>query len=419
MKMGNKQKFFPLNEEDFLDNSLSSTIPLSSNSTEKDEFIPNIPKNSFSNLQNTLDSNSENSVRLCLIGIGGAGCNILYNLYQTLSGIFNHCEFLAVNTDATSLQKFKNTNVTTLQLGPTGLGAGSNPAVARKYAEENQEIDDLIKGYNIFIICTGFGGGTGTGATEEFVKRIKKQGNVLVFVIATTPFLFEGAKRTLITRQAIKELMPHADLIIPLANQAIYKVSATGTQMLTAFKKMDDMCALVIGALVNSITNDGIINADYSDLAKIVNNENKSCLGSLGIGYGVGPEGAIKAVTEALNPPLLDTNFVETSKECNGVLLCISGSDLKLTDFDSIMTCVSEKYGDTQLISGVGPFKLAPFEEEILTRENYKEPFTDVIRVLVLIAGLTYKEKPSQNPKESSKFNIFDYISGNSNSKSN
>ncbi|MCF7793774.1 MAG: cell division protein FtsZ [Candidatus Cloacimonetes bacterium] len=281
-----------------------------------------------------------------IIGVGGAGSNAIDTMIEyDLQGV----EFIAANTNIQDLKsskaKFK------LQLGKEvtkGLGAGANPDVGRKAAEESREdIKRVIKDADLLFIAAGMGGGTGTGATPIIAQMAREMG-ILTIGIVNRPFIHEGKKRTVNAEKGIQKLHEHVDTLIVVPNEKMKEILPNMT-VLEAFKKADSILYEAAKAIADIIHFSGHISVDYADVKTVMSNRGKALMGA---GVGDGDNRAVDATQEALNNPLLSDISIEHAK---GVLINITaGDDFKIDELGMIVSEVVKRTGDEgDMINGL------------------------------------------------------------------
>ncbi|MFH1402058.1 MAG: cell division protein FtsZ [Patescibacteria group bacterium] len=265
-----------------------------------------------------INTDVEAFARIKIIGVGGAGKNATnYMIKSKVQGV----EFIAINTDAQdlhhSLAKRK------IHIGKNltnGLGAGMNPDLGKRAAEETtEEIQDILKGANMIFITAGFGGGTGTGAAPVIAKTAKDLG-ILTVAVVTKPFMFEGAKRNAIAEEGLEILKESVDAIIIIPNDRILSVAPEGTTMDDAFAMSDKILKEAVEGISDLITIPGKINVDFADILTIMGNAGSALMG---IGKATGEKRAEEAALQAINSPLLDISIAGAK----GVLLSVAGGD--------------------------------------------------------------------------------------------
>lgn len=263
-----------------------------------------------------LDVDIQQFAQIKVIGVGGGGSNAVNRMIESgLQGV----EFIAVNTDAQALQLSKAE--VKVQIGSKltrGLGAGANPEIGFKAAEESKdELLNVLKGADMVFVTAGMGGGTGTGAAPVVAEVSKELGAVTVGVV-TKPFTFEGKKRTKQAVSGIKNLKEKVDTLITIPNDRLLQVADKNTTINDAFRIADDVLRQGVQGISDLIAVPGLINLDFADVKTIMYNTGSALMG---IGTASGENRAITAARNAISSPLLETS-IEGAK---GVLLSITG----------------------------------------------------------------------------------------------
>lgn len=251
-----------------------------------------------------------------VVGVGGAGCNAVNRMIDAgLKGV----EFIAVNTDAQALL-MSDADIK-LDIGrelTRGLGAGSDPEVGAKAAEEHRdEITDVLQGSDMVFITAGEGGGTGTGAAPV-VAEIAKEIGALTIGVVTRPFQFEGRRRSVQADQGIATLKEKVDTQIVIPNDRLLNVANESTTMIDAFKIADDVLLQGVQGITTLITTPGLINTDFADVRMVMRNAGSALMG---IGRAQGDSRAQNAAKQAISSPLLEASI----EGARGLLLNISG----------------------------------------------------------------------------------------------
>jgi cell division protein FtsZ len=280
-----------------------------------------------------------------VVGIGGGGVNAINRMIEVgLKGV----EFIAINTDAQALL-MSDADVK-LDVGrelTRGLGAGADPDVGRKAAEDHaEEIEEVIKGADMVFVTAGEGGGTGTGGAPV-VARIARGLGALTIGVVTRPFTFEGRRRAGQAEEGIAQLRAEVDTLIVIPNDRLLSISAPGATVLDAFRSADQVLLSGVQGITDLITTPGLINLDFADV-KSVMSEAGSAL--MGIGSARGDDRAVAAAEMAISSPLLEASI----DGAHGVLLSISGgSDLGLFEINEAAQLVSEAaHQDANIIFG-------------------------------------------------------------------
>lgn len=308
-----------------------------------------------------------------VIGVGGGGVNAINRMIEVgLKGV----EFIAINTDAQALL-MSDADVK-LDVGrelTRGLGAGANPAVGRKAAEDHrEEIEEVLKGADMVFVTAGEGGGTGTGGAPV-VANIARSLGALTIGVVTRPFTFEGRRRANQAEDGIAELREEVDTLIVIPNDRLLSISDRQVSVLDAFKSADQVLLSGVQGITDLITTPGLINLDFADV-KSVMSEAGSAL--MGIGSARGDDRAVAAAEMAISSPLLEASI----DGARGVLLSISGgSDLGLFEINEAAQLVSEA---------------AHPEANIIFGAVIDDALGDEVRVTVIAAGFDGGQPPSK-----------------------
>jgi cell division protein FtsZ len=299
-----------------------------------------------------------------VVGVGGGGVNALNRMIQSgLRGV----EFVAVNTDAQALL-MSDADVK-LDIGrdiTRGLGAGADPEVGRRAAEEHEsEIESALKGADMVFVTAGEGGGTGTGAAPV-VARIAKRLGALTVGVVTRPFNFEGKRRAVQAEEGIKILREEVDTLIVVPNQRLLEMSNKKISALEAFITADDVLRAGVQGISDLIVIPGLINLDFNDVKSVMQGAGSALMG---IGTAKGEDRAVRAAEIAVSSPLLEA----TIEGAHGVLLLVQGaSDLGLHEIDDAARLVQE---------AVHP------EANIIFGATIEDTLGDEVRITVIAAG--------------------------------
>ncbi|GAB6273165.1 MAG: cell division protein FtsZ [Peptococcaceae bacterium] len=303
-----------------------------------------------------------------VIGVGGGGNNAVNRMI--ISGL-KGVEFIAVNTDAQALQLTQTLNK--VQIGAKltkGLGAGGNPEIGQKAAEESKEdLNQALKGSDMVFVTAGMGGGTGTGAAPVIAEVAKELG-VLTVGVVTKPFTFEGHKRMNQAETGIQNLKEKVDTLITIPNDRLLQVIDKHTSIVEAFRIADDVLRQGVQGISDLIAVPGLINLDFADVKTIMKDTGSALMG---IGVAKGENRAAEAAKVAISSPLLETS-VEGAK---GVLLNITGGT-SLTLF--------EVNGAAEII-----FQAADPEANIIFGAVIEENMEEEVRVTVIATGFDQK----------------------------
>jgi len=276
----------------------------------------------------------ESAARIRVIGIGGSGKNAVNHMVNSkVKGV----DFVVVNTDAQDLQQ--SAAKTKIHIGKNltrGLGAGMNPAIGRRAAEETQsEIQDTLRGSDMVFIAGGMGGGTGTGAAP-IVAKIAKESGALTVAVVTKPFSFEGQQRMRLAEQGLEELRKEVDALIVIPNDRLLAVVDRDTTVRSAFAMCDEVLRQAVEGVSDLITTPGSINLDFADIKAVMEDAGSALMG---VGVASGEKRAEEAARAAINSPLLDISITGAK----GVLLSIAGGeDLGLLEVQAAAQIVTE-----------------------------------------------------------------------------
>lgn len=276
----------------------------------------------------------ETFARIKVVGIGGSGCNVLNRMIDAgVRGV----EFIAVNTDAQSLHHSKAKKKVHIGKNITrGLGAGADPEVGLKAAEEDSElIKEAIKGADMVFITCGKGGGTGTKASSV-IASIAKEVGALTVAVVTRPFSFEGERRKRVAEEGLELLHDKVDTMITIPNDRLLQIIDRKTSLLEAFGIVDDVLRQGIQSISDLITVHGLINVDFADVKTIMANAGSALMG---IGRGSGDNRAIDAAKQAINSPLLELSI----NGAKGVLFNVTGGqDLGMFEIDEAAKVITQ-----------------------------------------------------------------------------
>ncbi len=269
-----------------------------------------------------------------VVGVGGGGSNAISRMMngERPRGV----EFIAINTDAQDLDYA--TAQKKLYIGKAltrGLGAGMNPEIGKQAAEENRsEIGEALEGADIVFITAGMGGGTGTGAAPVIAEIAKEKG-ILTLAVVTKPFGFEGAQRMAIAQDGVNRLKEKVDALVVIPNDRIFTLIEKDTPIMKAFAFIDEILKQAVRAIAELINMPGIINVDFADIRTVLKDSGTTLIG---IGVASGQDRGMKAVSSAVNSPLLEVSL----EGAKGVLFSIAGSrDLLMTEVQDIAKVIS------------------------------------------------------------------------------
>lgn len=318
-----------------------------------------------------MENHSEEAV-IKVIGVGGGGGNAVeYMVASNIEGV----EFIAANTDA---QALRNSSAhMTLQLGAgvtKGLGAGANPDVGRRSAEEDREtIKKTLQGADMIFIAAGMGGGTGTGAAP-IVAEVAREMGILTVAVVTKPFPFEGKKRSAYADEGIAELAKHVDSLITIPNDKLLKVLGKGTSLLDAFKAANNVLLGAVQGIAELITRPGLINVDFADVRTVMSEMGTAMMGT---GRASGPDRAEEAAEQAISSPLLEDIDLSGAK---GILVNITaGLDISIEEFETVGNAVKA---------------FASENATVVVGAVIDPDMSDELRVTVVATGIGAERKP-------------------------
>ena len=315
-------------------------------------------------------NDTEDTAKIIVVGVGGAGNNAVNRMIdENISGV----QFIGVNTDKQALARCKAPK--TLQIGEKltkGLGAGAQPEIGQKAAEETaEEIAANVKGADMVFVTCGMGGGTGTGAAPVVAKIAKEQG-ILTVGVVTKPFKFEAKTRMVNAESGIERLKENVDTLIVIPNDKLLEIVDRRTTMPDALKKADEVLQQSVQGITDLINLPALINLDFADVQTVMRDKG---MAHIGIGSAKGDEKAIEAVKLAVASPLLETTITGASH----VIINISG-DISLMDANDAASYVQDLAGDNA---------------NIIFGAKYDETMTDEATITVIATGL--ETKPTGN----------------------
>ena len=315
------------------------------------------------------DIEMEHFANIKVVGVGGGGSNAINRMIGAgLKGV----DFIAVNTDAQAL--FLTKASTKIQIGQDltkGLGAGADPDIGRRAAEESQDqVREALKGADMVFITAGMGGGTGTGSAPIIAEIAREQGALTVGVV-TKPFPFELRKRQSQAEEGIKQLKEKVDTLIVIPNERLLQIADKRTSILEAFEMVDDVLRQGVQGISDLITVPGIINLDFADV-KTIMSETGSAL--MGVGVSSEDSRAVEAAKSATTSPLLET----TIDGARGVLINITGGEsLGLYEINEAADIVSGQAAE---------------DAHIIFGAVIDDTMGDEVRVTVIATGFDHKD---------------------------
>ena len=319
------------------------------------------------------ETSPQNAV-IKVVGIGGGGGNAVEHM---MAGSIEGVEFICANTDA---QALKNSSANTIiQLGEEmtrGLGAGANPEVGRRSAEEDRErIKEVLSGADMVFLTAGMGGGTGTGAAPIFAQIAKELG-ILTVAVTTKPFSFEGKVRMQVADQGIANLTQYVDSLITIPNNKLLSVLGKNVTLVNAFKAANDVLRGAVQGIAELITRPGLINVDFADVRTVMSEMGMAMMGT---GVASGENRARLAAEAAISSPLLEDVDMTGAR---GVLVNITaGLDMSIGEFEEVGDAIKSITSDNATVV-VGTV----IDPEL----------RDEVRVTVIVTGLGRKQQGSQ-----------------------
>ncbi|MCB0832023.1 MAG: cell division protein FtsZ [Bacteroidetes bacterium] len=294
----------------------------------------------------TFDDTVEYGAKMRIVGIGGGGCNAINTMIESsLTGV----EFVAINTDMQALAA--NRAQQKVQIGRNltrGLGAGANPEIGKRAAEEDiDQVRNVLEGSDLVFITCGMGGGTGTGSAAVVAEAAQSIG-ALTIGIVTKPFHFEKEKRMSLALNGIEALREHVDTLIVIPNEKLLMVMPKNTPFIQAFKAADEVLFRATKGIADLISCTGYVNVDFADVKKIMSGAGDAIMG---MGVGTGERRGEEAVKQAINSPLLDETTIEGA---SGVLLNLTcPSDFTTEEVAEISNLITNIAGpDADVIWG-------------------------------------------------------------------
>lgn len=285
--------------------------------------------------------------KIKVIGIGGGGNNAINSMISEDN--IKSVDFIAINTDSQAL--LNSLASIKVQIGEKltkGLGAGGNPQIGQKAAEESRErIKEVLSGTDMIFITGGMGGGTCTGAAPIIAQIAKKELGILTIGVITKPFTFEGTRRMTNAEEGISQLRNNVDTLIVIPNQKVMEFVTDKSTLLEAFKIADSVLSKGTKAIADLITVPGLINLDFADIKSVMSNAGTALMG---VGEAEGESRAQKAVQEAINSPLVEVDIAGA----RGVLINITGGpDITMAEIEEAAKAITENTSpDANIIFG-------------------------------------------------------------------
>ncbi len=337
----------------------------------------------------TIDNERPMSAVLKVVGVGGGGCNAIESMItRGLNGV----DYIAINTDAQVLRS--STANIKVQVGNSitrGLGAGADPNIGRKSAEEDRDqIADVLSGSDMVFVTAGMGGGTGTGAAPV-IASIAKSIGALVVGIVTKPFRWEGKTRMINAEKGIQELRQHVDSLIVIPNERLLSILDKSSNVFAAFDKPNEVLYEATRGIADIITIEGLINVDFADVRAVMNSSGEALMGC---GIASGENRAIEAAQKAISSPLLEGVNIKGAKS---VLVNVTGS--------SNMTMQEVNEGNNVIYEAAGE------EANVIFGIVKKEEMNDYISYTVIATGFD-SARPTGYGKASNTKKQSPFVSG-------
>lgn len=321
------------------------------------------------------DNDCESGVVIRVIGVGGGGNNAVNRM---IAANIRGVEFVTVNTDRQALRKSEApTQMVIGEKITKGFGAGANPEVGARAAEESiDDIKKMLAGADMVFVTAGMGGGTGTGAAP-IVARLAHEMGILTIGIVTKPFSFEGKRRMEQADQGIKELRQYVDSLVVIPNEKLKQVSDTRITLGNAFEIADDVLRRGVQSISELINVPGFINLDFADVTSVMKNAGYA---HMGVGGATGADKAELAARAAISSPLLETSI----HGARGILISITAShDVGLEEVDLASSMISrEAHPDANVIWGLA----------------FDDSLDDEMRITIIATGFENQEAPVVEP---------------------
>ena len=340
-----------------------------------------------------------NPAKIKVIGVGGGGGNAVNRMVDAgMQGV----EFNAMNTDLQVLSLSRVSEDNRVQLGETltkGLGAGGNPSIGEKAAQESQErISEVVKDADMVFITAGMGGGSGTGASP-IIAKIAKDSGALTIAVVTKPFGFEGKKKMNYANEGLNKLKQAVDAVIVIPNERLLDIIDKKVPLNDAFSIADEVLKRGVQGISDIVAVPGLINVDFADIRSVMLDSGTALMG---IGISSGEGRAVQAAEEAINSKLLESSI----KGASAVIVNITGgSDLTLHEVNAAAEVIQKEISDD-----------ADFKLGAVINENMMH--TSEIQITVIATGVDMKPTVSEKEKTISNLDITKFFSGTSSNNS-
>ncbi|QIB70088.1 cell division protein FtsZ [Aminipila butyrica] len=338
--------------------------------------------------------NEQNAAQIKVIGVGGGGCNAVNRMIEKgLKGV----TYMAVNTDKQALAG--SLAETKIQIGEKltkGLGAGANPEIGQKAAEENiEDISKFIQGSDMIFITAGMGGGTGTGAAPVIAK-IAKDMDILTVGVVTKPFNFEGKRRRQHAELGISLLKKYVDSLVVVPNDRLLQVAEKNTSMLQAFSMADEILKQGVQGISDLIAEAGLINLDFADVKTVMSDRG---IAHMGVGRASGDSRVEEAVKNAIESPLLETS-IDGAKAI--ILNIMGGYDMGMLEVSQAAAQIEDAAGEDAIVIFGASIK-EELQDEILVTviaTGFEDRAGDAIGLAKQAAPAAAPEEPEEKAEE-------------------
>ena len=340
------------------------------------------------------DKNPGNAVNITIMGVGGAGGNIIkFLMDKRISGV----NFIYANTDLQALSANPSSNI--IQLGKKttgGFGAGSDPNVGEKSAmEATEEIKASLNGTNMLILIAGLGGGTGTGASPVIAKIAKEMG-ILVLSFAVLPFDFEGDRKN-VAENWLQNLLVSSDSLISLSNQKLLNLDDSNLRFDLSLEVVHDIVYQGVNSIVSLLNQNELINRDFSDIVQVMKDKGLSLISSGRASNNQNASRALLATEQALNNPLLSDVSIHGAKGMI-VTICAKQESLKTIEVSEVMNRITKEMNSHNT------------KANILLGVSFSDDYSDDLMVSIIATGLVGRKNVNA---DNETFNKFDYLNSN------
>lgn len=321
-----------------------------------------------------MDMLAETNADIRVMGIGGGGNNAVNRMIEEgIEGV----TFIAVNTNKSDLAlSLAETKIQIGDITTNGLGAGANPEIGQRSAEESKEaLQTAIKGADLLFITAGMGGGTGTGASHVIANMARDMG-ILTIGVVTKPFSFEGKVRLTNAELGIRLLTPQVDSLVTIPNDRLLKIADSKTSLKDAFRIADSVLVQGVKGISDLITKPGLVSLDFADVKTIMK---EAGMAHMGMGYATGENKAADAANQAIQSPLLETRI----DGATGLLINITGgNDMTLFDVEKAAQIAKDS---------------ADPDANVIFGATIDQNMQDEIKITIIATGFNYVQSASSN----------------------